>query len=133
MAVFGRVIDPTDDANVYVKFPELSLEGFHASETLKGVLLVTRKFPGLVGADRSRSLAENAMQNKANKVRKGKPLAAEKQRHGASGVLMFVVSAVRIAIIWLFPFKPEVAKRAGDTFAAIGYLGGATMQNGFSV
>ena len=37
----------------YEKFPELSVEGFHANVTLFSVVAVTRRFVGVVGGVRS--------------------------------------------------------------------------------
>jgi hypothetical protein len=45
---------------VYVTLPELSVEGFHARETLYGVMPVTRRLVGVVGGCRSRAAATGA-------------------------------------------------------------------------
>jgi hypothetical protein len=81
-----------------VKFPELSLEGLHASETLNGVLAETRKFPGFVGAERSwPAVATNALANKAEAARR----IEIKWRHGVRGFLMLPAQEMRIANIMI--------------------------------
>jgi hypothetical protein len=46
-----------------VNLPELSVDGLHASETLKGVTAVTRKFFGAVGLIVSRHHADAGKAN----------------------------------------------------------------------
>src|SRR5262245_40637331 len=97
---------PTEDARVYVKLPELSVEGLHASETLKDVLAVTRKFPGLVGAERSwPAVATNGLPNKVNAARRVK--VVKRCRHGVSGFVMVPAQEMRIANI-MFSFREVV-------------------------
>ena len=86
VADFGNTLvmpespSPADDQSRYENLPELSFDGLHASETLNGVIAVTRKFFGAAGLIVSR----HANAGKTNASAKTVPLILQFHRKSLS-------------------------------------------------